>query len=285
VSDPWGQPPQQQSGDWSVPQNGGESGSLAPPPVDPQYGAPAPQYGAPQQPPQYGVPPQPQYGEPQPQYGDPQAQYGAPPPQFGGPVPPGGYGYPVAPQQQKNGFAVAGFVLSLLPLLGLIFSILGLVRAGKVGGKFKGLAIAGIVLSVVIGGGYTAIAVAVSNSTALDPGCTSAESSFSSMLGKLQTDESKLNSDSSNASAMQADLTTFTADIQSVKTSLDSSMTQAQHQSVKDKIQAMDTDLNTVLTGLKAIENGDTSNLAEFKAAAGRLQSDGDALDSVCTSL
>jgi hypothetical protein len=267
VSDPWGQP-QQQSGDWSVPQNGGDSGSFAPPPVDPQYGA---------QTPQYGVPPQPQYGAPQEQYG---AQ-----PQFGGQVPPGGYGYPVAPPDQKNGFAVAGFILSLLPLLGIIFSILGLVRAGKVAGKGKGLAIAGIVLSLVFAGGYTAALVAVGNSTALDPGCTSAEASFRSMLGKLQTDESKLTADSSDNTAMQADLTTFTGDIQSIKTSLDSSLAQAKHQSVKDKIQAMDTDVNTVLTGLQAIQNGDTSQLNQFEAAAGRLGSDGDALDNICSSL
>jgi hypothetical protein len=200
-------------------------------------------------------------------------------------VPPGGYGYPVAPQQQKNGFAVAGFVLSLLPLLGLIFSILGLVRAGKIGGKGKGLAIAGLVLSIVIGGGYTAIAVSVSKSTALDPGCTSAEASFRSMLSRLQADESKLNGDASDATALQADMTTFTADIQTVKTALDSSLAQAQHQSVKDKIQAMDTDLNTVLTGLQAIQNGDTSQLTAFEAAAGRLGPDGTALDNVCSSL
>ena len=283
MSDPWGQPPQQQSGDWSVPQNGGDSGgSFAPPPVDPQYGAPQPQYGGQQPQPQ---PQQPQYGAPQPQFGADQPQYGAPQGPYGGPVPPGGYGYPVAPQNQKNGFAVAGFILSLLPLFGLIFSILGLNRAGKIGGKGKGLAIAGIVLSLAIGAGYTAIVVSVGNSTALDPGCTSAEASFNSMLGKLQTDESKLSADASNQTALQADLGTFTTDVQGIKTALDSALTQAKHQTVKDKIQAMDTDVNTVLTGLKGIQSGDTSQLSAFEAAAGRLGTDGDALDNVCSSL
>ena len=284
MSDPWGQP-QQQGGDWSGPQGGGDSGSFAPPPPDPQYGA-TPQYGVPQQPqqqqPQYGSAPQ--YGAAPPQYGAPQDQYGAQP-QFGGPAPTGGYGYPTPQQPQKNGFAVAGFILSLLPLLGLIFSILGLVRAGKIGGKGKGLAIAGIVLSLAIGGGYTAALVAVSKSTALDPGCTSAEASFNSMLNKLQTDEQKLNSDTSNATAMQGDLSTFTADIQSIKGALDSALAKAEHQSVKDKIQAMDQDVNTVLTGMQAIQKGDTSNLSQFEAAAGRLGSDGDSLDSLCSSL
>ena len=58
---------------------------------------------------------------------------------------------------QGNGMAVAGFVLSLISLLccgflsvlGLIFSILGLSKSSKVGGKGKGLSIAGIIMSSI----------------------------------------------------------------------------------------------------------------------------------------
>lgn len=299
MSEPWGQQ-QQPGGEWSVPQGGSESGSFGPPPADPQYGQPAPPYGSQQpQPPQphtqpsYGEQPQPAYGD-QPQYGAPpqqpygdQPQFGAAPPPYGGPVPPpGGYGY-VPPEYQKNGFAVAGLILSILPLLGIIFSILGLNRASKVGGKGRGMAITGLVLSIAFIGGYAAIGVAVSKSTALDPGCTSAESSFRSMLGTIQTDESKLTNDAnaSNQTALQGDLAKFTTDVQGIKTALDSALTQAQHQSVKDKIQTMDTDVNTVLTGLQAIQKGDTSQLTQFTDAAGRLGSDGDALDNLCSSL
>ena len=63
---------------------------------------------------------------------------------------------PVA-TEKGNGIAVAGFVLSLISLLccgflsvlGLIFSIIGLVNAPKVGGKGKGLSIAGIIMSSI----------------------------------------------------------------------------------------------------------------------------------------
>lgn len=49
-----------------------------------------------------------------------------------------------------NGFAIAGFILSFLGgLLGLIFSIIGCVKAPQYGGKGKGLAIAGITLSCI----------------------------------------------------------------------------------------------------------------------------------------
>lgn len=283
MSESWGQP-QQPGGDWSNPRSESEPGSFGPPPLDPQYGTPPPQYGGtgqqpqPQQP-QYGAPQQP-YGD-QPQYGD--TQFGAP--EYGA-MPPGGFGYP-APQQQKNGFAVAGFVLSITGILGIIFSALGLSRASKAGGKGRQLAIAGLVLSILFSVGWGFVGYKVSNSTALDPGCTAAENSFRSMLSTIETDENKLTTDASgsDSSAMQADLGKFTTDVQNIKSALDSALTQAKHQSVKDKIQAMDDDINTVLTGLQSIQSGDTSQLSDFEAAAGRLGPDGTALDDICSSL
>ena len=64
----------------------------------------------------------------------------------------------VTPTKTSNGFAVAGFVISLISFilccgsisgLGLIFSIIGAVNAKKVNGNGKGLAIAGIILGVL----------------------------------------------------------------------------------------------------------------------------------------
>lgn len=56
-------------------------------------------------------------------------------------------------QSQKNGIAIAGFVLSLVGtgLIGLILSIVGLVNSKKpeYNGDGKGFAIAGIVISCV----------------------------------------------------------------------------------------------------------------------------------------
>lgn len=58
----------------------------------------------------------------------------------------------------SNGLAIAGFVLSLVGLfccgftsvLGLIFSIIGLVNANKENSNNKGLAIAGIIISAFV---------------------------------------------------------------------------------------------------------------------------------------
>lgn len=66
-------------------------------------------------------------------------------------------------QQPKNGIATAGFVLALVTIflgwipffgwimwvLGLVFSAIGLSKAKKANGKGKGLAIAGLVISLI----------------------------------------------------------------------------------------------------------------------------------------
>ncbi len=58
---------------------------------------------------------------------------------------------PPAPES-SNGMAIAGFVCSFFfPLLGIIFSAIGLSRANKsVSKKGKGLAIAGLIISIVM---------------------------------------------------------------------------------------------------------------------------------------
>ena len=59
-----------------------------------------------------------------------------------------------APQTGSNGFVIAGFVLSFFfSLLGLIFSIVGLRKVSECGSG-KGLAVAGIVFSIVRMGLY-----------------------------------------------------------------------------------------------------------------------------------
>ena len=53
-------------------------------------------------------------------------------------------------KKRWNGFAVAGFVLAFTNcLLGLIFSCIGIGNASKYGDKGKGLAIAGLIISLL----------------------------------------------------------------------------------------------------------------------------------------
>lgn len=54
-------------------------------------------------------------------------------------------------EAKTNGWCIVGFICAfLIPLLGLIFSIIGLTQIRKSGEKGKGLAIAGIIVSCLI---------------------------------------------------------------------------------------------------------------------------------------
>lgn len=57
---------------------------------------------------------------------------------------------PPPPPTESNGMAVAGFICSFfVPLLGLIFSIIGMNKAKNLAGKGHGWALAGIIISCV----------------------------------------------------------------------------------------------------------------------------------------
>jgi hypothetical protein len=59
---------------------------------------------------------------------------------------------PAVPQQSSgaNVFAILGFIFAfVISPLGLIFSIIGLSKAKKMGGKQKGLAVAGLIISII----------------------------------------------------------------------------------------------------------------------------------------
>lgn len=76
----------------------------------------------------------------------PPASYNSAPSQSPAPAPKPA----TAPVPQKNTISTVGFVLSfLIPLAGLICSIIALKKADECGGAGKGLAIAGIVISVL----------------------------------------------------------------------------------------------------------------------------------------
>jgi hypothetical protein len=51
---------------------------------------------------------------------------------------------------RANAFAILGFIFAfVISPLGLIFSIIGLAKAKKMGGKQKGLAVAGLIISII----------------------------------------------------------------------------------------------------------------------------------------
>jgi Septum formation/Domain of unknown function (DUF4190) len=152
-----------------------------PAPVDPfaltppDAGPPAPAYGAPPPPAGYGAPPgygaAPPPGYPPPGY--PPPGYG--PPGYGPPPPPGypgsPYGYAAAPppgytpatSAGTDGVAVASLIFAFLFFpLGLIFGLVALRRVKRSHQSGRGLAIAGIVISILVMVGIVAGSVALS---------------------------------------------------------------------------------------------------------------------------
>src|ERR1700739_68260 len=127
-----------------------------------------------------GQPEQPYHEQPRPPY--------PPPPDGTG----GGYGPP--PVKRGNGFAYAGIILAVLfPILGLIFSVIGLTKSKARAGVGKTLSIAGIVVSLLVGSGVTVLAVAiVSHLPARDPGCITAESDILHMDNRLAADKAAI---------------------------------------------------------------------------------------------
>jgi hypothetical protein len=82
---------------------------------------------------------------------------GQPLPPYGQQSPFGSGGYPPMtppdpPVKQRNGFAIAGIVLAILLVwpLGLIFSIIGLVKSKARHGAGRALSIAGIIVSLLL---------------------------------------------------------------------------------------------------------------------------------------
>jgi hypothetical protein len=160
------------------PDYGGRPGY--PPSQPPAYPS-QPAYGSPPPPPGYGYtgpPPAPVYparpGQPgQPGYPPPPG-YPGQPPAYGGypPAYPGaGYdGGAPAGRRSWSGLAIAAFVTACIPWIGILaavpLGIVALVKIGKSRQRGKGLAITGMVISVLIWVATIGIGIAVYNNTA-----------------------------------------------------------------------------------------------------------------------
>jgi hypothetical protein len=232
----------------------------------PGYGSSQPGYGSSQ--PGYGSS-QPGYGSSQPSYGQSgygQSGYGGQQPGYGGqPGYPGGQpGYPTAPPKGSNGFAVAGLVFGILPapLFGLIFSIIGLVKAKAAGGAGRVMAIIGLVLSLVWAGVFAVVFAAVGShvAKAVDPGCIEAESASADF-------ETKSKADLGNPAALKSDL-------QVAINSLNDAAAKTHSGDTRQAVTKLVADLQQLLQAM------DTGNLpADFDA---RITNDGTAVDTSC---
>jgi hypothetical protein len=289
---PQQQPEPQPGGAWPQQQPEGAQFGGNPFPQQPGAFPGSGEYPQPQQPQPGGFPQPEAYpgsGEFAQSGGFPQQQPFAGPGDYPGagiPYPAGpGYpppGYPGAPPpKQSNGFALAGAILCFLPIFGLIFSIIGLVRAKALGGAGRTAATVGIVLSVLFAGGYSFAIYKIGNSTAADPACISAENQVNAMQSKLSADEAQMKADQ-NTSAEASDFTDAANDLQTVKTSIDGDIGQATHANVKAALQTFDGDLGEMITDFNEIASGNSAGVTDLESRMNQMTTDGDNVDNLC---
>lgn len=195
-------------------------------------------------------------------------------PMPGGPVP-GGYGPPPgwvppsAPPPGTSGLSIAGLVLAfLLAPIGFIVSLIALIVTGRSGQRGRGLAVAGLIVSVLMtAGGITAITliagknvttIAKNVNTITDPGCVKGKEAILSMPTAP-----------SDPAAMKAEL-------QSVITGLNAAAASAQHESVRNAMKALSDDYGQLASAL----SGATQPPANLES---KIRQDANQIDNLCT--
>jgi hypothetical protein len=118
-----------------------------------------------------------------------------------------------------------------------------------------------------------------------DAGCVAAENDARSLTSTITADDNAISRDQGNTSAEQADIRKFITDLRALQSELDAAQAEARYRLVKAAIGVMSSDLGIVVSDLQAVQRGDTSKVSQLDAAAGRLQGDGSAIDSVCSKL
>jgi hypothetical protein len=152
-----------------------------------------------------GFPPPAGQGYPQP------GTQGYPPPGGGYPPSPGGYpsgdGYPPAEQQQRfSGLAIAGFILSFFGgVVGFVLSLIAIFKTGKGKKRGRGLAVSGVIISVVVVAGLGIARVAASSgSTGTDPGCAPGQAAILKLTANQTLDSVQSAIGDLNAAAAKA---------------------------------------------------------------------------------
>lgn len=160
---------------------------------------------------------------------------------------------PPPPEPGLSGLAIAGFILAFLVApIGFILSLIAVFKTGAGRRKGRGLAIAGVIISVLIMAGAVTAGVIAANSTVADPGCTAGKAAIID------------NSATTDAKSVQATIDGLTA-----------AVAKAKHDDVRAAVQAMADDYTQLL---KAIQTGKVPAGIQQKVAA-----DGATFDSLCT--
>jgi hypothetical protein len=204
--------------------------------------------------------------------------------------------YGEAAAKRTNRMAVAGVILSILPLIGLVLSIIGLSKANVLGGAGRTAATIGIALSLVFTGAYGLGIYKLVNSATADPACVSAEAEELVMDRKVSADEAALSTAEAQAEAaesvgvgvgdggdgVQVALRAMATDLRTSEADLGKAAVETTNAGVRAGIQAVRDDLGKLSAEVEEVRGGNDSAMSNLEAVAGQLQLDGDAVDRTC---
>jgi hypothetical protein len=223
-----------------------------------------------------------QYGAGAQEYQEFQEHGAYQPPQPPPPLPPQN-----AARQPTNTLALAGAVTSIVPLLGLVLSILGLTKA-RVLGVGRAVAQVGIALSVLFTlawgvGGYYVYKVA--DSTAADPGCVSADADYLQYDAQMEQDASAMTKGGVGTPAFTAAVKTYQSDLTTLIGDFTVDAGKAGHADVRTAIQGVSSDLMQLDTGLGDLASGNYAGASHVMDLNSKLMTDFQHMESLCTTL
>ncbi|GAA1960712.1 DUF4190 domain-containing protein [Catenulispora subtropica] len=168
-----------------------------------------------------------------------------------------GYGSPPSEPAGTSSVAIVAVCLFWVPLVGLVLSIIGMVKTARGKARGRGIAITALVLSILVTAGAVLVGVAIgSKPSALDPGCTNGKRAIVDQSKKIETDHGK-----GDDSAVQAD-------VQRMLDELKKAVADSKRDDVRSAMQA-------VLDDYTAIEGG--------KFDEPKLEADLNQVDHLCT--
>ena len=184
--------------------------------------------------------------------------------------------------KRRNVYAIIGVVLAVLIWpLGLIFSIIGLVKSRKRGGRGKILSIIGIVLSLAYTIPFVVAAVIVYHDfPRAPPGCA-AESDQMAIENTFTTDENAMLQDQGTP-AERTDARLMVGPVQRLQSELTIAAAQARQPPVRAAIGVMTRDVSTMMSGLQAVLHGNANEAIAVVNADSALISASTSLIPLC---
>lgn len=225
---------------------------------------------------------------------DPASGAYPPAPQMGAPMaaPDGGSeAAPFSPASKRgrghrhNSAAITGAFTSFVPGVGLVLSLIGLVKARPIGAGRR-TALVGIALSLLFTAawgvaGYSEYKLV--NSTATDPGCISADSDFAHYQSVLQQDAAAMAKSAVGTSGFIGAVQQYRGDLGALISAFNADVAKSGATNLKSVIQGVTTDMTQLDNELGNVAVGNYASASNLMDENSTLLTDFQHMEDVCT--